>query len=95
MFKEFIKDGHKIKATEKAYQVIYKNQGYIPYEEITKDDADEGVEEDLVDDSDQEEKNVNLNNLKVDELRDLAKQKGIEGYSKMKKEELIAALAGE
>lgn len=36
-----------------------------------------------------------LESKKVEELKDLAKEKGIEGYSKMKKEELISALAGE
>lgn len=33
--------------------------------------------------------------LKVEELKDLAKEKEIKGYSKMSKEELISALAGE
>lgn len=32
MFKEYIKEDHIIKATEKAYEVIYKQEGYIPYE---------------------------------------------------------------
>lgn len=37
---------------------------------------------------------VDLNNLSVDELKELAKAKGIEGISKIKKEELIKALEG-
>lgn len=42
------------------------------------------------------ENNVrSLVGLKVDELRNLAKEKEIKGYSKMSKEELISALAGE
>lgn len=35
-----------------------------------------------------------LEKLKVDELRELAKEKGIEEFDKMKKEELIEALKG-
>lgn len=31
--KQYIKDKHVINATEKAYNVIYKEKGYIPYEE--------------------------------------------------------------
>lgn len=36
-----------------------------------------------------------LKDLKVEQLRELAKEKGIDNYSKMKKEDLISALAGE
>lgn len=33
---KYIKDKHIIKATEKAYGVIYKDRGYIPYKEEKK-----------------------------------------------------------
>ena len=39
------------------------------------------------------EKPIDYSALKVDELRGLAKERGIEGYSGLKKEELIQALS--
>ncbi len=40
-------------------------------------------------------KEINLEDCTVKELREMAKEKNIEGYSKMKKEELINALRGD
>lgn len=45
------------------------------------------VEKEEVDDS--------FDKLKVDELKELAKEKGVEGYESMKKAELLDALAGD
>lgn len=83
MFKEYIKDGHIIKATERAYEVIYKNQGYVELkEELT-------VEEELIEDIEEAKKDniKSLEGLKVEELKELAKERNIESYSKMKKED--------
>ncbi|EGT3891708.1 TPA: Rho termination factor N-terminal domain-containing protein [Clostridioides difficile] len=40
----------------------------------------------------EDKKNINIENLSIEELKNLAKENGIEGYSKLKKDELIEKL---
>ncbi|HBF1808394.1 TPA: Rho termination factor N-terminal domain-containing protein [Clostridioides difficile] len=40
----------------------------------------------------EDKKNINIENLGIEELKNLAKENGIEGYSKLKKDELIEKL---
>lgn len=78
----------------------FKNKGYEIIEE--KPEINTEIGEGFILDVDQaqdlaieEDEIRTLDNLKVDELREMAKERNIEGYSKLKKDELIAALAGE
>ena len=40
----------------------------------------------------EEDKKVNINELNLTELKELAKERGIKGYSKLKKDELLEVL---
>lgn len=69
----------------------------IERETITKEQIDYLVENGCMPDEDDEKdysefKTVSLNDLTLSELKDLAKEKGIKGYSKMTKEELLNEL---
>ena len=74
---KYVKGEDIINASEKAFRLIYEPQGYQPMEEA---DSDADEEADLAD-------------LNSGELKALAKEKGITGYSGMKKDELLALLS--
>ena len=69
----------------------------LEYETITKEQIDYLVKNGCMPDEDGEidlsdYKEASLSDLTVEELKDLAKEKGIKNISKMNKEELIKAL---
>ncbi|MCD3211813.1 hypothetical protein G8T71_10645 [Clostridium botulinum C/D] len=74
IMKKYSNGERKIMATDRAFEVIYKDQGFSPV-------------------IDEEKDGDNLDLLKVDELRERAKEKGIEDCENMKKAELISALS--
>lgn len=81
---KYQKNGKVITASEKAYKTIYQPQGYEPVCEKAEDEA--------VDQNAVEESVTDLDEMTVEELKAVAKEKGITGVSALKKEELLALL---
>lgn len=87
---QYEKDGKVITATQKAYDVLYKARGFVPYGEEKKEQEDEMKP----DNNKQNEggERSELFDLTVDELKSMAKDMGIKGYTKMNEAELVAAI---
>lgn len=74
---QYVKDGHVIAASEKAYNVVYREQGYLPVV-----DAEKPAELSL--------NNIGvLNEMAYQEIKDIAKQLEIPKYANTKQEDLV------
>lgn len=67
------------------YAVAKTKEELLSKDKSETEGAEEGQSESSVD-------SVDYDEMKIEDLKKLAKDKGIEGYSKMRKEELVAAL---
>ena len=87
------KDAQKILKDNKDLLDLIANV-LLEKETITKEEIDHLVLYGKLPEEGEEEeaKDLNLEDLTVEELKELAKNKGIKGYSKMNKEELIDKL---
>lgn len=80
------KGDREIEVSKKAFRVIYREQGYIPVEELLQAPAKVGTEG-----ADPNEPK-SLDDMNLTELKALAKEKGLEGVSALNKAELLEVL---
>lgn len=79
---KYSKGERVIEATKRAFEVIYKAQGYKEFNEY-EDNAEVKLSRE------------ELEELTVPELKDMAKEADLSGYSSLNKGELIDLLVGE
>lgn len=79
--KKYTDGKREIMATERAFEVIYKDQGF---KEIEKHEENVSGDEEL-----------NLEELTVKELKEKCEELGLEDYKSLKKEELVELLKGD
>jgi hypothetical protein len=75
---------------EESDEILVQKNNEEEVEEV--EDASDNVEEEEVEDEDLEMDELNLSKLKVSQLRELCSEKGMSGYKKLKKQELINLL---
>lgn len=84
-YKKYIKESNLISATEKAFNVIYKSQGYKLYDEPAESDESEDNDAGDV---------IVYDEITRAEIVDKLEEKGIEHNSKDNKQELYDLLLG-
>ena len=75
---------------EESDEILVQKNNEEEVEE--EEDASDNVEEEEREDEDQDMDELDLSKLKVSQLRDLCSEKGMSGYKKLKKQELINLL---
>ncbi|WP_050607259.1 Rho termination factor N-terminal domain-containing protein [Clostridium niameyense] len=78
--KKYTNGKREIIATERAFEILYKDQGFKEIEE--HEETTQGDEE------------INLEDLTVKELKEKCEELRLEDYKNLKKEELIELLKG-
>lgn len=76
--KKYTNGKKEIQATDKMYQLIYKEQGFVPLDEWVEEEAE------MTEDG--------LDSKSIEELKALCDEKGIEYKAKIKREELVKLL---
>lgn len=85
------KNGRMIKASDRTFRVVYRNQGYIP---ARPPDAG-GTEDEAVPGEKTGFGEKELNDMTIAELKETAKKKGLQGYSSLSRAELLELVGGE
>lgn len=91
---EFEIDNTEFDKLKDLVEVVESSYGDLtqPSLDIKTDNSKEDDQVDNVHNEEDLKEDIDLSNLSVKELRAMAKEKGIEGYSNLKKEELLGVL---